>query len=167
MFSSKSLIVSSLAFRSLIHFKFIFVSGVSALISFFYMQLSSCPSTTYQRECLFSITYSCLLCHRLVDHKLVGVFLGFLYCFTDIYFWVCFFFLVFLFNNFFHYSWFTVFCQFSTAQRGDLVTHISILFSHIIMLHHKGPDIVPSATQQESSLYFQKSYHSTIHVIHI
>ena len=38
MFSSKSFIVSSLTFRSLMHFEFIFVYGVrSVLISFFYM----------------------------------------------------------------------------------------------------------------------------------
>ena len=37
MFSSKSFIVSGLTFRSLIHFEFIFVYGVSVLISFFYM----------------------------------------------------------------------------------------------------------------------------------
>ena len=39
---------------------------------------------------------------------------------------------------FFHYSCFTVFCQLSTIQQGDPVTiHVYILFSHIIMLHHK------------------------------
>ena len=27
--------------------------------------------------------------------------------------------------------------------------HVYILFSHIIMLHHKSPDIVPSAIQQD------------------
>ena len=39
------------------------------------------------------------------------------------------------FNNdfyFFHYSWFTVFCQFSTIQQDDPVTHecIHYFFSH-------------------------------------
>ena len=28
--------------------------------------------------------------------------------------------------DFFHYSWFAVFCQFSTAQHGDPVTHTCI-----------------------------------------
>ena len=38
MFSSRSLIVSGLTLRSLMHFEFIFVYGVrSVLISFFYM----------------------------------------------------------------------------------------------------------------------------------
>ena len=46
----------------------------------------------------------------------------------------------FFFNDFyfFHHIWFTVFCQFSTVQQGDPVTHAYIhSFSHIIMLHHK------------------------------
>ena len=35
--------------------------------------------------------------------------------------------------------------------------HVHILFSHIIMLHHKWPDIVPSAIQQDSIAYpFQR-----------
>ena len=41
----------------------------------------SFPSTTYwrdllEKECLFSTVYSCLLCHRLIDHVSVGLFLG-------------------------------------------------------------------------------------------
>ena len=51
---------------------------------------------------------------------------------------------------FLHYSWFTVFCQLSTVQNGDPVTHTYIhFFSPTIMLHHKWPDIVSSATQQD------------------
>ena len=42
VFSSKSFIVSGLTFRS------------------FYMQLFSFPSTSYWRDCIFSIIYSCL-----------------------------------------------------------------------------------------------------------
>ena len=78
-FSFRSFIVSGLTFRSSIHFYFIFVYGVrEVLISFFYIQLSSFPSITYWRDCLFPIVYSCLLCHRLIDHKCVALFLGFL-----------------------------------------------------------------------------------------
>ena len=47
MFSSRSFIVSGLTFRSLIHFEFIFVYGVSVLVSFFYKWLTSFPSTTW------------------------------------------------------------------------------------------------------------------------
>ena len=44
MFSSKSFIVSGLTFRSLIHFEFYLCMVLgSALISFFYMELSSFP----------------------------------------------------------------------------------------------------------------------------
>ena len=51
---------------------------------------------------------------------------------------------------FFHYSWFTVFCQFSTTQHDDPVTHnVYILFSHIIRLHRMWLDIVPRVTQQD------------------
>ena len=47
MFSSRSLIVSGLTFRSLIHFEFIFVYGVrKCSSSFFYKWLTSFPSTT-------------------------------------------------------------------------------------------------------------------------
>ena len=74
MFPSKGVVVSGLTFRSLIHFEFIFVYGVRQCFnSLFYMELSSFPSTTYWRDCLFSIIYSCLLCHRLMDHRYRGV----------------------------------------------------------------------------------------------
>ena len=47
MFSSRSFIISGLTFRSIIHFKFIFVYGVrSVLVSLFYRWLTSFPSTT-------------------------------------------------------------------------------------------------------------------------
>jgi len=41
-----------------------------------------------------------------------------------------------IFNDFyfFHYSWFTVFCQFSTIQQSDPVTHMYLYsFSQIIL----------------------------------
>ena len=43
------------------------------------------------------------------------------------------------FNNdfyFFHYNWFTVFCQFSTVQQGDPVTHTCI---HSFVSHYHAP----------------------------
>ena len=87
MFSYKSFIVSGLISRSLTHFEFIFVFRVrSDLISFFNMRLSSFPSTTYWTSCLFSLYIFCLLCHRLVDCRCMGLILGFLYYSTDLYF---------------------------------------------------------------------------------
>ena len=50
----------------------------SVLISFFYMWLSRFPSTTYWRGSVFSIVYSCLLCHRWVDCRCMCLILGFL-----------------------------------------------------------------------------------------
>ena len=41
-----------------------------------------------------------------------------------------------------------MFCQFSTVQQGDLVTHICIHY-FFLRYHHKWLDIVPSATQQD------------------
>ena len=41
-----------------------------------------------------------------------------------------------IFNDFyfFHYSWLTVFCQFSTVQESDPMTHTCIhSFSHVIL----------------------------------
>ena len=85
MFSSRSFMVSSLTFRSLIHCDFILYMVLeNVLISFFYIWLSSFPRTTCWRDCLFSIVYSCLLCRRLIDHKCVGLFLGSLFCSIDL-----------------------------------------------------------------------------------
>ena len=70
IFSSMIFLVSALTFRSLIHFEFIFVYGIgSVLVSFFHIQLSSFPSTTYWRDGLFSIVYFGLLCQGLGDYR--------------------------------------------------------------------------------------------------
>ena len=83
--SSRNFMVSSLRLRSLIHFEFIFVHGVRKCSNFILLHESVqfFPSTTYWRDCFSSTVYSCLLCHKLVDHKCVGLFLGFLSCSTD------------------------------------------------------------------------------------
>ena len=75
VFSSKHL--SSLIFRSLIHFEFIFVYGVEC--SNFISLICNClvfPVPIIERDCLFAIVYSCLLCHRLGDHRCVGLIPG-------------------------------------------------------------------------------------------
>ena len=59
IFSSRSFMVSGITFTYLIHFECICVYSVkNVLILFFYMGLSGFPSTTYWRDCLFSIVYS-------------------------------------------------------------------------------------------------------------
>ena len=45
----------------------------SVLISFFYSQLFSVPSTTNGINCLFSIMYSCLFCHILGNNRCVDL----------------------------------------------------------------------------------------------
>ena len=59
--------------------------------------------------------------------------------------------------HFFHYSWFTVFCQFSIVQESDPVTHayIRILFLTLssITLHHQWLGTVPRAIEQELIAY--------------
>ena len=91
VFFSRSVTVPSLTFRSLIRCKFIFVNVLleNVLISLFYMQLSSFPGTAYWRDCLFSVLYSCFHCPRLIDHKCMGLFLGFLFCSINLYVYFC------------------------------------------------------------------------------
>ena len=59
-------------------------------------------------------------------------------------------FFFFLLNDFcfFQYGWFTEFCQFSTVQQSDPVTHTSIhSFSYIIMLHHALSQVIKYSSQ--------------------
>ena len=87
MFSSRSCMVCDLAVRSLNHFEFIFVYAVRECYNLIVLHvtawLSSFPSTTYWRDSFFSIVYSCILCHRLIDHRYVGLFLVSLFCSID------------------------------------------------------------------------------------
>ena len=106
---------------------------------------------------VFWISAPCWLYHLQIFSNIKYVAFLFLFCFLSC---VIAFNFIFIFLNvfFFHYSWFTVFCQFSTLQQGDPVTHTYIhSFSHIIMLHHKWLDIVPSGIQQHLIAYpFQR-----------
>ena len=61
----------------------------NVLISFFYIQLYSFPSTTYWTDSLFSIVYPFLLCHSLMDHEYVNLFLGSLFCSFDWCAYIC------------------------------------------------------------------------------
>ena len=51
--------------------------------------------------------------------------LSFLHIFSQAFFFYVIFFCIMIFI-FFDYSWFTVICQFSTVQQGDLVTHTCV-----------------------------------------
>ena len=90
MFSLRSFIVSGLMFRPLTHFEFIFVHGIRECSNFILLHVAvQFSSTTCWKDYLFFIVYSCLLCHRLIDHRCKGLFLGFLSCYTDLYFCFC------------------------------------------------------------------------------
>ena len=60
-----------------------FIKG-NILIAFFLISLA--PLTEW-RDCLLSIVFSCLLYHRLIGHKCVGLFLDSLFCSIDLFVW--------------------------------------------------------------------------------
>ena len=78
------LLVSCLIFRFLSHFEFLCMVWENVLISLIY---ESCPdfSTPHVEKALFSILYSCFLCHRLCDYISVDLFLGSLFYFINLY----------------------------------------------------------------------------------
>ena len=89
----------------------------------FWLILPSFPKTTYWRDCLFSSVYSCLLYHRLSDHKSVDLSLNFLSCFIDVCF--CFF--------CYHTVLITVALQYS-LKSGNLIPTVLFPFSRQLWL---------------------------------
>ena len=90
MFSSKNCIVSNLTFRSLIHFEFIFVYGISECSNFILLHVSVQFSQHHLMRILsFLYVYSCFICHRLIDCRGLGLFLGFISYSIDLYFCFC------------------------------------------------------------------------------
>ena len=66
-----------ITFTYLIHFELIFLCGIRwSPASFFCRWLSSFPKP-YIEE---TNVYSCLLCHKLINHLCMGLFLGSLFC---------------------------------------------------------------------------------------
>ena len=84
LFSSKSFMVSCLTFRSLIHFELICVCGVRECSNFIPLHgaVPDFPAPLLN-ETVFSTVYSCIPCLRQIEYKCMGLFLGFLSCFTD------------------------------------------------------------------------------------
>ena len=78
VYSSKSLIVFDLTFRSLIYFEFIFLCSVREYCNFILLLVvvHFFPAPLIE-ETAFSIVYSCFFCCRLIDHRCVGLYLGF------------------------------------------------------------------------------------------
>ena len=84
-FVSRIFMVFSLTFRSLIHFEFIFVYGVRECYNFILLHVAVQFSQQHLLKRLsFPSNYFCLLCHTLIDHKCVGLFLGSLLCSIDL-----------------------------------------------------------------------------------
>ena len=85
VFSSRSLMVSWLRFKSSNHFEFIFVHGGRVCSSFTDVHAAVPVSQHHLLERLsFShfVLLSCLLCQRLIDRRCLGLFLGSLFCST-------------------------------------------------------------------------------------
>ena len=84
-FSCMSFIVSSLTFRSLVHFEFIFVFGVRKCSNFILFHVAAQFSQYHLLRRLSSPLYILKnLCHRLTDHNYVGLLLGSLVCSLDL-----------------------------------------------------------------------------------
>ena len=85
-FSSRSLMISCLIFKSLSHCEFIFVHGMKIHSNFIDLHAAvQLSQPTYWKDCLFSTVYPCLFCWQLIDLRHVGLSLGSLFCFTDPY----------------------------------------------------------------------------------
>ena len=85
MFSFRSSMVSSLTFRSLIYFEFVFVHCMKICANFILLRVAAqFSSVNYWRDYLFFIVYSCFLCCGIIDNKGTGLFLGSLVCFIDL-----------------------------------------------------------------------------------
>ena len=84
MFSSRSLVVSRLIFKSLSHVEFIFMPGVRVCSNFIDLPAAVQFSQHHLLKRLFPVLYSCLLCQRLIDHRCQGLFLGSLFCFIGL-----------------------------------------------------------------------------------
>ena len=77
--------VLGLTFRFLWHFEVIFMYGVRKWSSFILLHV---PVQLFHdhcwKDCLCLTAYSCVLYQRLIGHIIVGVFLGFIFCSTDL-----------------------------------------------------------------------------------
>ena len=103
-------------------FEFIFVYGFRECSNFILLHIAP----LIQETCLFSVVYFCLLCHTLISHKYVGLFLGSLLRSLDL--CVCFYASAILF-------WLTVALQCS-LKPGSLIPPALLLFLKIALVIH-------------------------------
>ena len=88
MFSSRSFMVCHVLYLS--HFEFIFVYGVKKCSNFIDFHVAVQLSQCYLRKRLFFfIVYFFILCQRLIDCMYLGLFLGSLFCYIDLYISFC------------------------------------------------------------------------------
>ena len=81
MFSSRTLMVSRLVFKSFIHLEFIVGYGVSWCSSFVLLHVAVQLSKHHFLKRLFLLHFILLsLCRKLIDHLDLGLFLGSLFC---------------------------------------------------------------------------------------
>ena len=80
MLSSRNLITSSLAFKSLIYFKFIFVYDIKECSNFILLHVA----VQYSQHHLLKRLSSPLYILASFDHMCMGLFLGFPSCFIDL-----------------------------------------------------------------------------------
>ena len=85
MFSSRSLLVSGLSFKSLIHFELTFVYGVRQGSSLIILPVAVQFSQQFLKKIFFPVVYSCLFCHKFIDHICVSLFLGARFCFIALF----------------------------------------------------------------------------------
>ena len=81
VFPTKSFILCSFTFRSLIHLEFIFLYGFRECSKLIILHVAvQFSQHQFLKRVFFSIIYSYFLCRRLIDHRCVGLFPGFLSC---------------------------------------------------------------------------------------
>ena len=81
LFYSRSFMGLCLTFRTLIYLGFIFVHDIRKCSSFISLYVAVQISQNHLlKRLFFSLAYSCLLCHRLIDHRWISLFLGSVFC---------------------------------------------------------------------------------------
>ena len=83
MLPSRSFMVSDFTIKSLIHFEFNFVYGIRKWFSFILLHVAAQFSQHNYWRNFFPIVYSCFLCHKLIDHRNIGLCKHSLFCFID------------------------------------------------------------------------------------
>ena len=87
IFSFGSFMVSDLMFKSVIHFEFVFLHGVGQCSTCILCVCLPFSQLHWLKRLRFSLVYSWLFCHKLIDYIGMGLFLGSLFCSIDLCAW--------------------------------------------------------------------------------